>query len=121
MSVRETTSRAEPMYFAICSCVSVTVSLPVLAVSSARKMASRLSILMNRICCMTHITSEKRLTDVSRAKILICGLRSETAENACPFMVYHSLFSSASTKTSNVTDFKTHEAESIHISPPCRR
>ena len=42
-------------------------SPPFLESSSRRKMASLLSKLIKRICCITHITSEKRDTAVSRA------------------------------------------------------
>ena len=64
-NILDTTSLAEPIYFAICSWVSFTVSPPVLETSSRRKMARRLSILIKSICCITHITSEKRLRALS--------------------------------------------------------
>ena len=54
--------------------------------SSDRKMASRWSMLIKRICCITHITSEKRLMAVSREKILILGFASLTDTKAGPLM-----------------------------------
>ena len=67
LSILVTTSRAVPRWRAICSCVRVTLSVPFVAVSSSKNIARRLSILINTICCIIHITSEKRDTAVSSA------------------------------------------------------
>ena len=93
------------------------MSESVFVASSSRNIASLLSMLINSICCITHITSEKRLTAVSNAKIFTDGTRSEIAANTPPFTTQQVLSSSASTNTSKVILFITHEAESMQISP----
>ena len=59
--IRETTSRAVPRYPAICSCVIRISMLPSRRICSSRNSASLLSIPINKICCIVHITSENVL------------------------------------------------------------
>ena len=66
-NILETTSRADPMYLAICSCVNFTVSAPVFDISSKRKMASLLSM--------------QQILFMSMDKRLAVFLLDETAKN----------------------------------------
>ena len=66
-SIRETTSRAEPIYRAIWSWVSFKTG-PSFSYSSNRKTASRWSNRMNKICSITQTASDSRPAAEERAK-----------------------------------------------------
>ena len=71
LSIRVAASLAELIFCVICSWVIRSVLLPVRSDSETRNSAKRLSRLVNIICCIDHITSEKRFTASSYKKHFI--------------------------------------------------
>ena len=60
LSILATTSLADPVSCAICSCVILISRLPVLSYSERRKDARRRSKPVNRICCKVKMAEFKR-------------------------------------------------------------
>lgn len=112
----EAASLAELIFCAICSWVIRSVLLPVRSDSETRNSAKRLSRLLNIICCICYITSEKRFTASSYKKHFIFIFLSFNSAIALAGTMKTSVSCFAVIKLSNVIWLITHDAESTQIS-----